>query len=70
MYRKDSETPRWWFVPVIPEEETRFRHWSQVTIAVLAFLILGLFLAAGIPQPTNHTAASASHIKSTKHHSP
>jgi len=36
----------WHFVPVKPGAEARSRQWNFVIIAILAALVLGLFLSA------------------------
>jgi hypothetical protein len=43
--------PRWSYVSSAPGTEAKFQRWNVVLIAILAFLVLGMFLVAKAPEP-------------------
>jgi hypothetical protein len=67
MRRRDPDFESWYFVPLDPYTESRFRRWNIVIIAILGFLILGLFLTAVIPNPQSATGTPTA-TKTSLHH--
>jgi hypothetical protein len=51
--------PRWSFVLPARETVARFRRWNVVLIVVLAFLVLGVFVAAKAPEPGGSASGAA-----------
>ncbi len=71
MRRANSNHPRWFFVPFSPDIDERFRRWKVAIIAVLAFLVLGVFAASSVPQMgKGASTASATRLKIHKQHTP
>ena len=50
MRRSRYGPPRWSYVPPAPGTEAKFRRWNVVLIVILAFLVLGAFVAAKAPE--------------------
>lgn len=60
-----SDPEPWYIVPVKPGAEASFRRWNFVIIAILAALVLALFVAVIVPQ----APSSAAHkLPSKVHH--
>jgi hypothetical protein len=65
---------QWSLASPAPGTAARFRRWNIVLIAILAFLVLGVFVAAEAPRTTNTSNAtlrdsagsSAQHANSNK----
>ena len=57
--RRGSYGPsQWSLASPAPGTAARFRRWNVVLIAILAFLVLGVFVAAEAPQTASDTNAS------------
>jgi hypothetical protein len=60
---------RWSFAPVTPGTEARFRRWNIVLIVILAFLVLGVFVAGKAPEPESYASNRTSvSLKAGKAH--
>jgi hypothetical protein len=71
MRRMNCDPPRWHFVQVPPDVVARFRRWNVVMIAILAFIVLGLIVAASVPNPWNNTTTTSTvPLKNRKQHTP
>jgi hypothetical protein len=71
MRRTNFDPQRWHFAQVPPDVVARFRRWNVVMIAILAFIVLGLIVAANVPNPWNNTTTTSTvPPKNHKQHTP
>ena len=57
--------PQWSLASPAPGTAAKFRRWNVVLIAILAFLVVGVFVAAEAPRTAGDTNAS---LKENAHH--
>ena len=50
--------PQWSLASPVPGTAAKFRRWNMVLIAILVFLVLGVFVVAEAPRTTGDTNAS------------
>ena len=58
IHRGSYGPPQWSLASPAPGTAARFRRWNLVLIAILAFLVLGVFVVAEAPRTANDTNAS------------
>ncbi len=60
MSKKNLEPPRWFFVPFVPPSRDNFRRWNILLIAILSFIVVGIFLASSFPENAPNAASRIS----------
>ncbi|HEY2819739.1 MAG TPA: hypothetical protein VGJ06_01755 [Candidatus Acidoferrum sp.] len=65
--RFDDFNSQWHFVPVQPEAFRAFRRGNRVMFAILAVLVVGVFIAMIAPRPV-HNAVTATKFGSAAVH--
>ncbi len=58
IHRGSYGPPQWSLASPAPGTAARFRRWNLVLIAILAFLVLGVFVVAEAPRTAGDTNAS------------
>jgi len=58
IHRGSYGPPQWSLASPTPGTAARFRRWNLVLIAILAFLVLGVFVVAEAPRTASDTNAS------------
>ena len=58
IHRSNYGSLQWSFAAPAPGTAAKFRRWNLVLIAILAFLVLGVFVAAEAPRTASDTTAS------------
>ena len=75
IHRGSYGAPQWSLISPAPGTAARFRRWNMVLIAILLFLVLGVFVVAEAPRAPgdtnaalkeNATPASVQHANSGK----
>jgi CheY-like chemotaxis protein len=71
MRRREKSNPLPYFlIPARADNESNFRRWNQVLISILGILVLGIFLAALVPQQGggSSSASTMRHVLLEKAH--
>ena len=61
--RSSYGPPQWRLASPAPGTAARFRRWNMVLIAILIFLVLGVFVAAEAPRSAGDTNAPWRHMQ-------